>query len=84
MSDIGIGGVMLASQNPNIQIRRVHASKRFLTERRIKTKWRHTLRYPNLVAYQKEVEALDESHIKFALQDRLKEVDQIDKHGSIE
>ena len=42
------------------------------------------MRHPNLAAYRKEVKALDESHIKLAYQDRLKEVDEIDKHESIE
>ena len=54
------------------------------TERRIKTKWRHALRHPKLATYRKEVEALDESHIKFARQDRLRKMDEINERGSIE
>lgn len=81
MSD---SSVTLASQNPNVRIRRFYASKKTITERRIKTKWRHALRHPKLAAYRKEVEALDESHIKLARQDRLREMDEINERGSIE
>lgn len=81
MSD---SSVTLASQNPNVRIRRFLASKKTITERRIKTKWRHALRHPKLAAYRKEVEALDGSHIKLARQDRLREMDELNERGSIE
>jgi hypothetical protein len=84
MTVLGVANVALASQNPNPHVRRVHVRKRTITERRIRTKWRHAVRHPDLAAYRKKVEAMDQSNIKLGLEDRLKEIDEIDKRGSIE
>jgi hypothetical protein len=84
MTVLGVANVTLASQNPNPHVRRVHARKRTITEQRIRTKWRHAMRHLDLIAYRKKVEAMDGSNIKLGLEDRLKEIDEIDKRGSIE
>ncbi|KAJ3526570.1 hypothetical protein NM208_g11126 [Fusarium decemcellulare] len=77
-------GVTLASLNPNPHVRLVHARKKIITQRRVQTRWRHAMRHPNLTAYRKTVDAMNESNIKLRLQDRLKNMDEIDKKGSIE
>lgn len=77
-------GVTLASQNPNPHVRLIHARKKIITQRRIKTKWRHAMRHLDLAAYREKVDGMNESNIKLRLQDRLKNMDEIDKKGSIE
>ncbi|KAF4471029.1 zinc finger 76 (expressed in testis) [Fusarium albosuccineum] len=77
-------GVTLASLNPNPHVRLVHARKKIITQRRVQTRWRHAMRHPDLTAYRKTVDAMNESNIKLRLQDRLKNMDEIDKKGSIE
>lgn len=60
------------------------AAKKAITDRRVRTRWRHAMRHPLLVAYRKKVEAMDHAGLKLFHEDRLKEIDEIGKRGTLE
>ena len=76
--------VTVASMHPSMLVRRQHENVRAVTRQRIRTKWRHAMRHPNLAAYRKDVEATEESNVRLYFQDRLRIIDEIDERGSIE
>ncbi|KAH7019754.1 hypothetical protein EDB80DRAFT_887361 [Ilyonectria destructans] len=76
--------VTVASMHPSLLVSRRHERVRAVTIQQIRTKWRHAMRHPNLAAYRKDVEAMEESNVKLYFQDRLRIIDEIDERGSIE
>ena len=46
--------------------------------------WRHAMRHPLLIAYRKKVEAMDHAGFKLFHEDRLKEIDEIGRRGTLE
>jgi hypothetical protein len=63
---------------------RAFSNKKVITDRRVRTRWRHAMRRPLLVAYRKKVEAMDHAGFKLFYEDRLKEIDEIGKRGTLE
>lgn len=63
---------------------RALSNKKVITDRRVRTRLRHAMRHPLLVAYRKKVEAMDHAEFKLFHEDRLKEIDDIGKRGALE
>ena len=53
-------------------------------DRRVRTRWRHATRHSLLVAYRKKVEAMNHVGLKLFHEDRLKEINEIGKRGTLE
>src|SRR5271154_2843765 len=63
---------------------RAFSNKKVITNRRVRTRWRHAMRHPLLIAYRKKVEAMDHAGFKLFHEDRLKEIDEIGRRGTLE
>jgi hypothetical protein len=63
---------------------RAFSNKKVITDRRVRTRWRHAMRHPLLVAYRKKLEAIYHAAFTVFHEDRLKEIDEIGKRGTLE
>jgi hypothetical protein len=77
-------GVIVASMDPSLLVRRQHERVRAVTRQQVKTKWRDAMMHPNLANYRNSIEASKESNTKLYFQDHLRIIDEINERGSIE